>query len=306
MKNNKLLNVKIGKRIVVGTYAFPLNPAEKKRYGSMTHRWVCLLRSPDDENMTHYIKKVQFDLDPSFLNPKRVFTAMPYEVTEVGWGEFYIGVKIVFVDDTLEPVQLQHLLRLNPTDGSNVITTAVNETFDEIIFNEPNEWFYEKLIKSSRDKLLPNKYKEYFWNIEHKEKETMCRYICSQSYFQNETYRLLAEASELIKQIQYLQEQSQLGQTKSPALAIKDKMFNKFVNTMVMPQPNQGVMQAPIQKEHGFMDLQQKQLTIPGIPPLMEPKLDFSEQKGQNMTMAPITPHDRDISFSDRSQHPPK
>lgn len=37
----------------------------------MTHKWVCLLRSPDNENMSHYIRKVQFDLDPSFLNPRR-------------------------------------------------------------------------------------------------------------------------------------------------------------------------------------------------------------------------------------------
>lgn len=124
---------------------------------------------------------------------------------------------------------------------------------------------------------------------------------------QNETYRLLAEASELTKQIQSLQEQSQLGQNKSPAIAIKDKMFNKFVNTMVMPQPNQGVMQTPIQKEHGFVDLQQKQLAIPGITPLIEPKLEFAEQRNQNVTMASLTPHDRDaISFSDRSQHSTK
>uniref|UniRef100_A0A3B0NEK0 YEATS family, putative n=2 Tax=Theileria annulata TaxID=5874 RepID=A0A3B0NEK0_THEAN len=235
MKHNRLKGIKIGKRIVVGTYAFPLNPSEKKRYGSMTHRWVCILRSLDDENMAHYVKRVQFDLDPSFLNPKRVFTSIPYEVTEVGWGEFYIGVKIFFVDESLEPVTLQHLLRLNSGDGSNVITTAVNETFDEIIFNEPHEWFYDTLIRSSCDKLPPSKYRDYFWNFDQKEKETVCRYICSQSYFQNETYRLLAEASELCKQIQQLQEQYYLLENKSPGVLLKDKPFNSmFLNPNIL------------------------------------------------------------------------
>ncbi|KAK1444402.1 protein AF-9-like domain containing protein [Babesia gibsoni] len=210
-KNNKRVNVKVGKQIAIGTYAFPLTPLEKKRYGSMTHRWTCLLRSPTNENMTHYIKKVQFDLDPSFLNPKRVLTTMPYEVTEVGWGEFYIGVKLFFVDETLEPVQLQHLLVLNPNEntGQNP-TTAANETFDEIIFNEPSAWFYSNLMCSTTDKVAPHKYQEYFWDYNAKDKETTCRYICCQSYFQNETYRLLAEAFELSRQIQYLQEKANI------------------------------------------------------------------------------------------------
>ncbi|GBE58726.1 gas41 [Babesia ovata] len=219
-KTGKRVNVRVGKQIAIGTYAFPLTTAEKKRYGSMTHRWTCLLRSPTNENMTHYVKKVQFDLDPSFLNPRRVLTTMPYEVTEVGWGEFYIGVKIFFVDESLEPVQLQHLLVLNPSDNSGSgSTSATNETFDEIIFNEPSTWFYKHLMCSSTDIVPPHKYHEHFWDHSMRDKETTCRYICCQSYFQNETYRLLAEASELSRQIQYLQEKANV--IKNPTILTK-------------------------------------------------------------------------------------
>ncbi|CDR96663.1 YEATS family protein, putative [Babesia bigemina] len=226
-KSGKRVNVRVGKQIAIGTYAFPLTPVEKKRYGSMTHRWTCLLRSPTNENMTHYVKKVQFDLDPSFLNPRRVLTSMPYEVTEVGWGEFYIGVKIYFVDESLEPVQLQHLLVLNPSDntGSNA-TTATNETFDEIIFNEPAAWFYKHLMCSTTDCLPPHKYQEHFWDYSMRDKETTCRYICCQSYFQNETYRLLAEASELSRQIQYLQEKANV--IKNPTILTKTNPNSTF------------------------------------------------------------------------------
>ncbi|GFE53425.1 gas41 [Babesia ovis] len=228
-KNTKRVNVKVGKQIAVGTYAFPLTPLEKKRYGSMTHRWTCLLRSPTNENMTHYIKKVQFDLDPSFINPRRVLTAMPYEVTEVGWGEFYIGVKIFFVDETIEPVQLQHLLVLNPPENNGLVpSTATNETFDEIIFNEPSSWFYKQLMYSTTDILPPHRFQDHFWDHTVRDKETTCRYICCQSYFQNETYRLLAEASELARQIQYLQERANAAknQTTTPAAESDNKIAN--------------------------------------------------------------------------------
>ncbi|ORM39917.1 Protein AF-9 -like protein [Babesia sp. Xinjiang] len=258
----KRVNVKVGKQIAVGTYAFPLSPLEKKRYGSMTHRWTCLLRSPTNENMTHYIKKVQFDLDPSFINPRRgnsyqmpfnndaVLTTMPYEVTEVGWGEFYIGVKIYFVDESIEPVQLQHLLVLNPSDSSvSNPTTATNETFDEIIFNEPSSWFYKQLLCSATDILPPHKYQEYFWDHTIRDKETTCRYICCQSYFQNETYRLLAEASELSRQIQYLQEKA--SGAKNP-LTTPENTANKMPSAtpkIACATPTNQAADAPIKTE---------------------------------------------------------
>nr|BAN65387.1 YEATS family protein [Babesia bovis] len=231
-RNIKRINVKVGKQIAIGTYAFPLTPLEKKRYGSMTHRWSCILRSPTNENMTHNIKKVQFDLDPSFNNPKRVVTSMPYEVTEVGWGEFYIVVKIFFVDDSIEPIKLQHFLVLNASENPTAPSTvAINETFDEIVFNEPSSWFYKQLMYSTTDILPPHKYQEHFCDHAAKEKEAICRYICCQSYFQNETYRLLAEASEISRQIQYLQERAQGN--KNPAIpSMDDTRGNKTPNNV--------------------------------------------------------------------------
>ena len=44
---------------------------EKRRHNDMTHKWTCLLRSPDGEDISHFIKKVVFELDPSFVNPRR-------------------------------------------------------------------------------------------------------------------------------------------------------------------------------------------------------------------------------------------
>ena len=44
---------------------------EKRRHNDMTHKWTCLLRSPDGEDISYFIKKVVFELDPSFVNPRR-------------------------------------------------------------------------------------------------------------------------------------------------------------------------------------------------------------------------------------------
>ncbi|CDJ38590.1 hypothetical protein, conserved, partial [Eimeria tenella] len=56
----------IRKPLIMGTYAFKLTQAEKRRHNDMTHKWTCLLRSPDGEDISHFIKKVVFELDPSF------------------------------------------------------------------------------------------------------------------------------------------------------------------------------------------------------------------------------------------------
>lgn len=39
-------------------------------------------------------------------------TSPPYEVSEAGWGEFYLTARIFLVDETLPPVEMRHFLRV--------------------------------------------------------------------------------------------------------------------------------------------------------------------------------------------------
>lgn len=48
------------------------------------------------------IKKVVFQLHPSFNNPTRSVEAAPFELTETGWGEFEIGMTVYFHPDASE------------------------------------------------------------------------------------------------------------------------------------------------------------------------------------------------------------
>ena len=76
----------------------------------------------------------------------------PFEVTESGWGEFQIVIRITFQDPNQKPLQLAHFLRLYPLQdkqsnidpslepnssikkGSSPSSAIVSENYEEIVF----------------------------------------------------------------------------------------------------------------------------------------------------------------------------
>lgn len=84
------------------------------------------------------------------MNHSRIPHEPPYEVSETGWGEFEIQIKIHFQDPAEKPIQLSHLLKLFPSDDPAAYAEqknnkVVSDHYDEVIFSEPNEHFYEVL-----------------------------------------------------------------------------------------------------------------------------------------------------------------
>ena len=82
----------------------------------------------------------------------------PFVVKETGWGEFEITIKLYYVSESGEkPQTLYHHLRLHPygrteeeketmrLNGGEVISW----TYEEQIFNEPYEPFYEILTSGA-------------------------------------------------------------------------------------------------------------------------------------------------------------
>ena len=99
----------------------------------------------------------------------------PYEVSETGWGEFEVQIKIHFTDPQERPVTLYHVLKLfhtpgstttgsaaaglppgaaaaAPGDGSTTTSavvqgkkTVVSECYDEIVFQEPTQYIHALL-----------------------------------------------------------------------------------------------------------------------------------------------------------------
>lgn len=102
----------------------------------------------DGEDISYWLKKVQFKLHETYTNSLRTVESPPFEVTETGWGEFEVVIKLYFVPEASEkPQNLWHALKLHPygpdAEGQRERKEAiVSENYEEVIFNEPTEPFY--------------------------------------------------------------------------------------------------------------------------------------------------------------------
>eukprot|EP00850_Spirogloea_muscicola_P012832 SM000084S23168 [mRNA] locus=s84:568591:570281:- [translate_table: standard] len=154
----RIRDLEITLPVAVGTAAFWLG---KKADEYQSHRWTVYLRAVNNEDLGDIIQRVVFQLHPSFQNPMRELDAPPFELTEVGWGEFEIQISVHFHSDAAEkPVDLFHHLKLYPDEEAAAAGTAqstkkpvVVESYEEIVFAEPNEPFLHRIRGSPAVKL---------------------------------------------------------------------------------------------------------------------------------------------------------
>lgn len=146
-------NVIFTRRIIYGNMAQWLGE-ELAVEGVKTHKWTCFIRpyNPFEDDFS-YIKKVQVILHPTFANHTRTFTKLPIEVSESGWGEFDITIRLFFVDDTSHDITF--LLRLFPADFTRTRELCLFEYVDELVFFEPTEIMYQALVAQEKSKPQP-------------------------------------------------------------------------------------------------------------------------------------------------------
>lgn len=144
--NRRLKDVEICVPIVYGTIAFYLG---RKASESQSHKWTVYVRGASNEDLGVVIKRVVFQLHPSFSNPTRVVESAPFELSECGWGEFEIAITLFFHSDVCEKqLDLYHHLKLYPEDESGPQSTkrpVVVESYNEIVFPEPSEGFLARV-----------------------------------------------------------------------------------------------------------------------------------------------------------------
>ena len=81
----------------------------------------------------------------------------PFEIHETGWGEFEIAIKLYYVPESSEkPQTLYHHLRLHPygrteeeKEAMRLNGQVISWAYEEQIFNEPYEPFYEILTSGA-------------------------------------------------------------------------------------------------------------------------------------------------------------
>lgn len=169
-----------------------------------THRWTVAVRSatsaPDSDivggadDLGYFIKRVTFKLHDTYANPNRSASSKqlcapknteistvdidkpPFEVSETGWGEFEVQIRINFVAESGEKaITFYHHLKLHPWTA---VGTSEPENpplevaakmgpvhswqYDEIVFNDPFQSFLNILtahpptpLPKSRKKPVP-------------------------------------------------------------------------------------------------------------------------------------------------------
>lgn len=143
----RVKDVEICVPIVYGTIAFYLG---RKASESQSHKWTVYVRGASNEDLSAVVKRVVFQLHPSFNNPTRVVESPPFEISECGWGEFEIAITLFFHSDACEKqLDLYHHLKLYPEDESgpqNTKKPVVIESYNEVVFPEPSEAFLARVL----------------------------------------------------------------------------------------------------------------------------------------------------------------
>lgn len=166
----RMKGVTIVKPIVYGNVARYFG--KKREEDGHTHQWTVYVKPYKNEDMSTYVKKVHFKLHESYANQNRVVTKPPYEVTETGWGEFEIVIKIYFHDPNERPVTFYHILKLFQSETNIMLGKKhlVSEFYDELIFQDPSAMMQQLLTSCRQLTLGPYKHETDF---EEKKEKTL-------------------------------------------------------------------------------------------------------------------------------------
>ena len=110
--------------IVYGSCAFYLG---KKAHETATHKWTLFVRGPNGEDLSVFISKVAFSLHESFAEPVRIIEKPPFEVTELGWGEFAAKIRLFFKDPEEQPIDIVHIIKLYPQNGQGQSSQSMQQ-----------------------------------------------------------------------------------------------------------------------------------------------------------------------------------
>ncbi|GAM82744.1 hypothetical protein ANO11243_007300 [Dothideomycetidae sp. 11243] len=151
--SKRVKNTRISRPFIIGSEAWNLDAATTSAGvpDGHTKGWKVYVRPlPGGADLTTWLKKVQFKLHHTYNDASRTVEAPPFEVSETGYGEFEIELRLYFDGASGEKAQYRfHRLRLEPygdiatqrgEDGR-----VVAETCEVIEFNEPSHDFFAKL-----------------------------------------------------------------------------------------------------------------------------------------------------------------
>ncbi|KAI9804073.1 MAG: hypothetical protein M1825_001474 [Sarcosagium campestre] len=155
--NKRVRGVSIHRPFVFGNIARPIDDAKRPEGvpAEHSHQWTVWVKGVDGEDISYWLKKVQFKLHETYANAVRTIEQPPFEVTETGWGEFEMSMKLFFVPESSEkPQTIWHTLKIHPYGPDaekqrEERRPVISQNYEEVIFNEPVEHFYDLLTGGS-------------------------------------------------------------------------------------------------------------------------------------------------------------
>ncbi|KAJ4479012.1 yeats-domain-containing protein [Lentinula aciculospora] len=161
----RVRGLSIFRPIIWGNSATLLTREEREKVpAEHTHKWTVAVRSATSapgsdivggaDDLSHFLKRVSFKLHETYPNPMRNIDKPPFEVSETGWGEFEVHIKLFFVPESGEKaITIYHHLKLHPWSLSgepdSVPPLEVAQKagpihswqYDEVVFNDPYQNF---------------------------------------------------------------------------------------------------------------------------------------------------------------------
>ncbi|KAG6812099.1 hypothetical protein H0H92_004399 [Tricholoma furcatifolium] len=161
----RVRGLSIFRPIIYGNTATVLTQKERDALPSPdhTHKWTVAVRSAASidnldqvggaDDLSYFIKRVTFKLHDTYPSPTRNIDKPPFEVSETGWGEFDIQIRINFIAECGEKaIMVYHHLKLHPWTATGEpeippIEVAMKAgpvhswQYDEIVFHDPFQNF---------------------------------------------------------------------------------------------------------------------------------------------------------------------
>ncbi|KAK3050693.1 NuA4 histone H4 acetyltransferase complex and the SWR1 complex subunit [Extremus antarcticus] len=155
----RVRNTKLTRHFLIGNTAhilphpsFPSSPPDGHTKG-----WTVYVRPlPNGPDITTWLKKVQFKLHHTYADASRTIEAPgPFEVTETGYGEFGVEIRLYFAPEAGEKaVYREHYLVLAPWGESKDQMERTNEVkaerLETVEFNEPTVEFFKQMTSEDQ------------------------------------------------------------------------------------------------------------------------------------------------------------
>lgn len=148
------------RHFIIGNSAVNLpHPSYPNPPEGHTKGWKVYVRPlPNGPDISTWLKKVQFKLHFTYTDASRTIEAPgPFEVTETGYGEFGVEIRLYFPSESGEKAQYrEHYLVLAPHGPQEQMerqtreNAVVAERIESIEFNEPTQELYRALVSDDQ------------------------------------------------------------------------------------------------------------------------------------------------------------